>query len=695
VKPIALPGPGTTAARWGVAVAVVFGVSLVLLLAVQVRFGAGLQEMASDFLFVTRVMHPAVSTVIVGIDERSHRMLIARHGGMSQWPRTLYAQAIDALSDAGARVIGLAVFFEGARPEDAELSAAMRRAGNVVIPVLAQGPLDFDPRPGVAQRFQIFVRPTDEVRRAAAAEGLANITVAQDSIVRGLPLLLQAGEEELPAMPLTIAALYARRPRVLDARPEPGIVHAAGRAVPVGEGDIFRINFCGPPSDVHGGPYRIVSFVDVVDGTFDRSLIRDRVVLLGMALRGLDENPTPTTSQVRMSGVEVLANAVETIVHQRFLRAVDPAITSGLVLALAIVAALLVVGAAPWLATIATLAVLMAYLTAAALVFERGFIMDLVYPPAALLLTFALALTHRVVFVEGEKRMVRQAMGRYVSPAVGRWLLENPRRLAVGGEQREMSVLFSDIRDFTAFAHGLPPDTLVTLLNEYRREMSEVVFNHDGVLAQYVGDAIEAFWNAPMEQADHARRACQAALDMRAALDAIRPLFTAHGWPNLDIGIGINTGLMIVGNMGSRKRLDYTAVGDAVNVASRVEGLTKEYGVHIVIGEDAQRAAGEAFVYRFLDRVAVKGRPEPLSVYELLAPAGGVDAGRAAFLDRYHTAVECYRARKWQEAAAMFAALADEAPGDGPIALYRERSRAALASPPPPDWNGVHIIVTK
>jgi adenylate cyclase len=674
----------------------VFAVSVVLLLAVHVRFGAGFQETASDFLFVTRVVQPAVSTVIVGIDERSHRMLIARHGAMSQWPRTLYARAIDSLAGAGARVIGLAVFFEGARPEDGELGEAMRRAGNVVIPVLAQGPLEFDPAPGVAQRFQIFVRPIGEVRRAAAGEGLANITVAQDSTVRGLPLLLRSGDEELPAMPLTIAALYARRPRVLDKRPEPGIVHAAGRAVPVGEGDILRINFGGPPSGGRGvGPYKIVSFVDVLDGIFDRSLIRDRVVLLGLALPGLDENPTPTTSQVRMSGVEVLANAVETIVHQRFLRPVDRAVTGGLVVALALVAAALVAGAAPWLATTATLVVLMAYLTAAALLFERGWIMDLVYPPAALLLTFALTLTHRVVFVEAERRMVRQAMGRYVSPAVGRWLLENPRRLAVGGEQREMSVLFSDIRDFTSFAHALPPDTLVTLLNHYRGEMSDVVFRRDGVLAQYVGDAIEAFWNAPMEQPDHARRACQAALDMLAALEGIRPIFAARGWPDLDIGIGINTGLMIVGNMGSRRRLDYTAVGDAVNVASRVEGLTKEYGVHVVIGEDTQRAAGADFVYRFLDRVAVKGRPEPLSVYELLAPTGGVDQGQAAQLERYHTAVDCYRARKWEEAATMFADLSREAPDDGPIALYRERSRAALADPPPLDWNGVHIIVTK
>jgi adenylate cyclase len=258
-----------------------------------------------------------------------------------------------------------------------------------------------------------------------------------------------------------------------------------------------------------------------------------------------------------------------------------------------------------------------------------------------------------------------------------------------------MSVLFSDIREFTTFAHALPPETLVALLNRYLGEMTDVVFGHDGVLVQYVGDAIEAFWNAPMDQPDHPRRACQTALDMLTVLARLRPDFAAHGWPNLDIGIGINTGPMIVGNAGSRDRLAYTAMGDTVNVASRVEGLTKEYGVHIVIGEETRRAAGDAFAYRFLDRVAVKGRPEPLTVYELLAPAGTLAPGRLAQLKAYDEAVELYRARQWQDAERLLAALEREAPADGPIALYRQRSRTAITTPPPPEWDGVHVMMTK
>ena len=258
-----------------------------------------------------------------------------------------------------------------------------------------------------------------------------------------------------------------------------------------------------------------------------------------------------------------------------------------------------------------------------------------------------------------------------------------------------MTVLFSDLRQFTTLAHALPPATLVALLNTYRTEMADVVFRHDGVLAQYAGDAIEAFWNAPMDQADHARRACLTALDMVAALATLRPPFEARGWAHLDIGVGINTGQMVVGNMGSKDRLIYTAVGDPVNVAARLEGLSKEYGVHIVVGEATVAAEPQAFVYRFLDRVAVKGRAEPLTCYEVLARAGALDPAAERRLVRYHEAIALYRARRWEEALRLLDELGAESPADGPVALYRRRARALLADPPPADWDGVFVAESK
>jgi adenylate cyclase len=685
-----------TRKRWRASCLLAAAVALVLSAGAALDVLATVRAQALDLLFVTRPTRVAESTVIVGIDQRSYQALLPRHGPLSAWPRSLYARVLDALSTAGPRVVAFAVFFDAPRAEDDELIAAMRRAGNVVVPAVAQRPLGFSSRPGVAQEFDTFVRPVPAIRAAAAAEGAANITTARDSVVRGLPLLLQAGSERLPSFALTVVARHARRPAVLDAEPAPGVVYGAGRAIPLAERNTMLINFLGPPSEPGGhGPFRILSFVDVLEGRFDPALVRDRIVLIGPTIQGVDEHPTPTTSDTRMWGVEILANAVETILHRHYLAPLPRSATIAAIAALALAAAGLAAFWRPVFAGLAVLVILAVYVMGATALFELGHPLDLVYPPAALLLTFGAALIYRVVFDEAEQRVLREAMARYLSPTVSRWVLEDPDRLRLGGELREMTVLFSDLRRFTTVAHELPPEVMVSLLNLYRGEMTERVFAEDGVLSQYAGDAIEAFWNAPMDQPDHARRACATALEMTAALARLQPEFARRGWAGLDMAVGINTGPMVVGNMGSRARLAYTAVGDAVNVAARLESLSKEYGVCVVVGEATREAAGHAFEYRFLDVVAVIGRNAPVTVYELLGRAGTLTPGAAVLLSRYHEGISLYRGRRWREAAALFDALGAEAPGDGPIALYRRRSRDLLADPPPPDWDGVYVALTK
>ncbi len=672
------------------------GVALVLAGAFLLGLLGATRARMSDLLFAVRPAQSARSTVIVGIDQKSYQTLLPRYGPLSAWPRTLYAQALDALRPAGPRVIAFAVFFDASRPEDPLLAEAMRRAGNVVVPVVAQGPRAFDPRPGVAQEFEAFVRPAATVRAGSLDEGLANITTNRDSVARSLPLLLRAGNEELPSLALTIVAHFTRRPVVLDARAEPGLVRAAGRSIPVAEHDIMPIDFLGPPSEPDGpGSFRIVSFADVLDNRFDPALVRDRIVLLGPTIRGVDEHATPTTGDTRMWGVEILGNAVETVLYQRFLVPASPPGTVLTIGLMSLLSALVVAAWRPLPAGLTVAAGLALYGTIAAVLFDRGLVLDLVYPPAALLISFAAALSSRLVLEQAEQRMVREAMGRYLSPVVSQWVLADPDRLRLGGETREMTVLFSDLRNFTTVAHALHAETLVALLNTYRGEMADVVFRHDGVLAQYTGDAVEAFWNAPMAQPDHARRACETALDMVAALERLRPEFERRGWAQLDVGVGINTGQMVVGNMGSKDRLVYTAVGDPVNVAARLEGLSKEYGVHIVVGEATAAAVPETFVYRFLDLVAVKGRAEPLRCYEVLARAGALAPAAQARVERYHRAIDLYRSRRWAEALPLLDELDAEAPADGPIALYRRRTRALLASPPPEDWDGVFVAKSK
>ena len=657
---------------------------------------AATRARAVDLLLLARPARPATATVIVGVDERSAERLRPRYGPVAAWPRSLYARALDAVREASPRLIGLAVLFDDPRAGDDELAMALMRADNVITPVVAQGARAFDPHPGVAQEFERFARPTPAVRDAGLDEGVVNVTAARDGVVRGLPLVLRVGQEEIPSFALAVVARYTRREKVIDAARPGGPLYAAGRAIPIAERDSMLINFLGPPSDPRGGgPFRIIPLIDVLDGAFDLEWLQDKIVLVGFTTAGVDEHPTPTTGDRRMWGVEILGSAIETILHQRFLRPAPRTAVVALILLLALLAGLVVARSRPSWAALVVLAVLVLYVIAGSVVLEAGIILDLVVPPAALLLSFAVALADRVVFEQAEQRRIREAMGRYLSPSVSRWVLADPRRLRLGGELREMTVLFSDLRNFTTHAHALAPETLVGLLNDHMTEMTAIVFRHDGVLAHYAGDGLEAFWNAPMTQPDHARRACSSALEMIAALAPLRLEFARRGWGQLDMGVGINTGSMIVGNLGSRDRLAYTAVGDPVNVASRIEGLSKEYGVHVVIGEATRHAAGDAFEYRFLDLVAVKGRAEPLQVYELLGPTGTIPPERREALARYDLGVTLYRSRRWAEATKLFEDLAAAAPDDGPIALYRRRARELLDEPPAPDWNGVWVAKEK
>jgi adenylate cyclase len=432
-----------------------------------------------------------------------------------------------------------------------------------------------------------------------------------------------------------------------------------------------------------------------VDGALDPARVRDRIVVLGLTIPGLDQFATPTTSEGRMWGVEILGHAIETILQDRYLTPVSPAATLGTMTGLAVLVALVVAATRPVLAGLGVLALLLAYLVSGIVAFDHGTVLNLVYPPLTVLLTAGATLLYRVRSGEAEQRLLRDVMARYLSPTVSHWVLRDPARLTLGGETRVMTALFSDLRGFTTVAHQLDPQALVDLLNEHMSAMTEVVFRHDGVLDKYIGDALMAFWGAPMTQPDHAARACQAALDMIARLGELQADWARRGLPRLELGIGINTGPMVVGNMGSRARLAYTVIGDAVNVASRLEGLSKEYGTRVVIGEATREAAGSAFEYRFLDVVAVKGRREPLAVYEVMAPAGGLDPTRRARLARYAAGVGDYRARRFPEAREVFAGLGAEWPEDGPTALYLRRSEALLAAPPPADWDGVYVARTK
>jgi len=281
-----------------------------------------------------------------------------------------------------------------------------------------------------------------------------------------------------------------------------------------------------------------------------------------------------------------------------------------------------------------------------------------------------------------------------VSTSVVNEILRHPEQLKLGGDKKELTVLFSDIRGFTSISEGLSPEELVHLLNEYLTVMTDIVFKHEGTLDKYMGDAIMAIYGAPFEQEDHAARACLSALEMMEALKLLNKKWMGEGKPPLDIGIGINTGLMMVGNMGSEQLFDYTVMGDAVNLGSRLESANKSYRTNILISESTYEEVREEFVCMEVDSVRVKGKNLPVKIYQLLGHRK-VPEQLSKAVSYFEEGLKSYKERRWQEAIGNFK-LVKKLDGDLQVAdLYIQRCLDLIANPPPPDWDGVFTMTTK
>jgi adenylate cyclase len=328
----------------------------------------------------------------------------------------------------------------------------------------------------------------------------------------------------------------------------------------------------------------------------------------------------------------------------------------------------------------------------AVLVFQRSaVVVPMVGPGLSAMFAF-LGATSYVSIVEGkEKRMIKGAFGKYVSPVIVDQLVADPKRLKLGGERRLISVLFSDMTGFTAMSETMEPERLVQILNEYLDEMSDVIINSGGTLDKYIGDAIMAFYGAPAAMDDHAAACCRTALEMQRMLAEMNERYrTEHpGWPVLQMRIGINSGMPVVGNIGGKKRFDYTALGDTVNLSARLEPACKIYGVRIMIGQATREYAGDNIQVRELDMLAVYGKKEPIRVYELLGWKGDDLGDKAEVIRYYNRGLSAFRDRDFELALQYFRAALEVDPTDGPSALYVERCEEYMVSPPPADWDFV------
>jgi len=309
-------------------------------------------------------------------------------------------------------------------------------------------------------------------------------------------------------------------------------------------------------------------------------------------------------------------------------------------------------------------------------------------------LIFALDMSYGFFIESRTKRQITGLFGQYVPGELVEEMAKHPESLSMEGESREMSVLFSDVRGFTSISEGLDPKELTSLMHEFLTPLSRVVYKHRGTIDKYIGDCIMAFWGAPLRDTAHARNAILAAIEMQEKLKALQPHFRERGWPEIQIGIGINTGRVSVGNMGSELRVAYTVMGDDVNLASRLEGATKKYGVDIIVGENTRNAVTD-YIYRELDHVRVKGKDKPVAIYEPVGPVAVVSGAVHDEIKLFHEMRRLYRKQDWDQAELQLMNLQRISPDSALCHVYAERIAYFRKNPQAADWDGVFDLETK
>ncbi|MBP1653710.1 MAG: adenylate cyclase [Bacteroidetes bacterium] len=669
--------------------------------------------------------------VIVEISEDALRSMPAPF----PWPRSYYAHLVRNLHAAGARAVGIDLLFSGADPvspvHDDSLRAALKASG---IAVLA-GKREED-RPDVVlashrENYGNIFFPGD------SALGLVNLRPDADGIYRlynpFYTVDVTGGETlDLPTFGFAILNTYFRLPALTTPQPDGDAFLYAGRRIPRYDPASFLINLYGPHRT-----FRHVNFQDVVDdasfttideqssgeqintfsdpefgyqfdGTFD-----GKIVLVGVTVPEYkDVFPAPLARGVQkgdnlMYGVELHANVIESVIRDDFLR-LQPFWSEVLMIALLAAASFLVTS---WVKSLRVragyvlevfgflwIAALTAgVLFASVLLFSRhGFVLNVTSALLAIAGGYAASTVYHLVSERRQRLLIKSMFSTYVNPSVVDELVANPRKLALGGKREELTVLFSDIEGFTTISQGMQPEEIVALLNEYLSGMSAVIFRHEGTLDKYEGDAVMAFWGAPIPQADHPMRACKAALEMQDAAGRLNARWKERGRPLLRTRIGINTGTMVVGNLGGEGKFDYTVIGDSVNLASRLEGANKEYGTRIMVSELTYEAVRSEILGRQIDRMAVVGRSQPVVTYELLALRGAPEtAALEQFVSVYSEGLAAYFSRDWPSSLAHFDQALQLRPDDGPARIHRERVRHYLQHPPPPEWDGVFILHSK
>jgi len=521
-----------------------------------------------------------------------------------------------------------------------------------------------------------------------------------DGVYRKLPLLISYDGHLYEALSLALIRLSLESPPVEFITGQYGLNQNHTKleglrmdvfTIPVDDRGRIRVPFRG-----RKGSFPYVSASDVLNGIADKSILENKIIIVGTTAPGLnDSRATPVQSVY--PGVEIHANIISGFLDQSIKSRSDFIVIAEIAELVAI--CLLAVLVFPRLAVIVSAIVfgfLLAGLTAANFYCWTIENIDtiLAIPVILLFLLYSVQLFFGYFFETRRKKQLGRIFGQYIPPELVEQMSQSDEEFSLNGESREMTVLFSDVRGFTTISEAMEPDALCELINAILTPVTTVIHDYKGTIDKYIGDAIMAFWGAPMRNPNHAALAVQSGLTILQTMANIQSEFSSKGWPDIDIGIGLNTGTMSVGNMGSQFRIAYTVMGDAVNLGSRLEGLTKQYGVKMIVSETTKQAAPD-FVYRELDKVRVKGKLKPITIYEPLGSKAGISEEQAQIIATLDQGLLCYRHQQWDAAATIFRNLAKHYPHDKLYAIYLERIAYYRSSPPEADWDGAFTHSSK
>jgi adenylate cyclase len=717
---------------------------MIALMFLRITDPGPLEELRLRAFDIFQVIKPRDATsrpvVIVDINEESLQKL-----GQFPWPRTRIADMITRLTRLGAAAIAFDIVFSEpdrlspalaadvyrdldeetrnklrALPSNDQIMADAMRQSRVVLgqtglptvqpepdvqlPSAGVAALGGDPKALVYQ-FPGLLRNIPILENAAAGRGVFSIRTERDGIVRRVPMVVQAQGNVLPSLSFETLRVATGSSTILVRMDAAGIKGVAlpGFEMPTDRNGQLWIHFA--PHD----QARFVSALDLLEGRVTADRVSRRLVLIGTSAAGLLDLKTTPNDPV-MPGVEVHAQVLESILSNAMLSAPNYAVAAEL--GAAFLLGVAIIALAPILSPVLLLLFGVAFIallvgTSWYLFAEQKLLIDFTFPLMSSLLIYLTLVFTNFVKEQAQRRQIRSAFGQYLSPTLVEQLAQSPEKLVLGGEARDMTIMFSDVRGFTTISeiYKDDPQGLTALMNSFLTPLTNAIIDRKGTIDKYMGDAIMAFWNAPLYDPTHELNACEAALDMLERVEQLNREREAAAKANgslfipINIGVGINTGRCVVGNMGSDLRFDYSVLGDSVNLASRLEGQCKSYGLPIIIGSRTANAAKDKFALLELDFIAVKGKKEPEVVYSIVGRNDLANSGRfQRWRELNMNMLSSYRSRDWPGALAAIeqGLAADEENRFKTLYnIYSERIRTFQVTPPPDDWDGAYALDSK